>query len=109
MAVRSWFSTAVIPAEETGDPKGRIVTTNPNLTVLTHALVPKLSQAGNRATNYKHVGRAPHFAAITDMDTMAVVYARELTRWGIETSIIVPGAFTGGTNHFAHAGQRAGR
>jgi hypothetical protein len=29
---------------------------------------------------------------------------RELTRWGIETSIIVPGAFTGGTNHFAHAG-----
>jgi len=24
---------------------------------------------------------------------LAVVYARELTRWGIETSIIVPGAF----------------
>ena len=42
------------------------------------------------------------------MDAMAVVYARELTRWGIETSIIVPGAFTGGTNHFAHSG-RAGR
>jgi len=38
---------------------------------------------------------------------MAVVYARELTRWGIETSIIVPGAFTGGTNHFAHAGSPA--
>jgi hypothetical protein len=50
MAVRSWFSTAVIPAEETGDPKRRIVTTKPNLTVLTHALVPKLSQAGDRAT-----------------------------------------------------------
>src|SRR2546430_452765 len=32
---------------------------------------------------------------------MAVVYARELSRWGIETSIIVPGAFTGGTNHLA--------
>ena len=34
-------------------------------------------------------------------------------RWGIETSIIVPGAFTGGTNHFAHAGRpqtrRSGR
>jgi len=28
-------------------------------------------------------------------------------RWGIETSIIVPGAFTGGTNHFAHAGSPA--
>jgi len=36
-----------------------------------------------------------------------VVYARELTRWGIETSIIVPGAFTGGTNHFVHAGSPA--
>jgi NAD(P)-dependent dehydrogenase (short-subunit alcohol dehydrogenase family) len=24
---------------------------------------------------------------------------------GIETSIIVPGAFTGGTNHFAHSGK----
>jgi hypothetical protein len=41
------------------------------------------------------------------MDALAVIYARELTRWGIETSIIVPGAFTGGTNHFAHAGSPA--
>jgi len=47
---------------------------------------------------------APYFAAKAGMDALAVVYARELTRWGIETSIIVPGAFTGGTNHFAHAG-----
>lgn len=50
---------------------------------------------------------APYFAAKAGMDAMAVVYARELTRWGIETSIIVPGAFTGGTNHFAHAGSPA--
>jgi NAD(P)-dependent dehydrogenase (short-subunit alcohol dehydrogenase family) len=50
---------------------------------------------------------APYFAAKAGMDGMAVVYARELTRWGIETSIIVPGAFTGGTNHFAHAGSPA--
>jgi NAD(P)-dependent dehydrogenase (short-subunit alcohol dehydrogenase family) len=48
---------------------------------------------------------APYFAAKAGMDALAVVYARELTRWGIETSIIVPGAFTGGTNHFAHAGH----
>ena len=41
------------------------------------------------------------------MDAMAVVYARELVRWGIETTIIVPGAFTGGTNHFAHSGHPA--
>jgi len=50
---------------------------------------------------------APYFAAKAGMDAMAVIYARELSRWGIETSIIVPGAFTGGTNHFAHAGSPA--
>jgi hypothetical protein len=38
---------------------------------------------------------------------MAVVYARGLARWGIETSIIVPDAFIGGTNHFAHSGRPA--
>src|SRR5258705_9444049 len=48
---------------------------------------------------------APYFAAKAAMDRLAVAYAVELTRWGIETSIIVPGAFTGGTNHFAHAGS----
>jgi NAD(P)-dependent dehydrogenase (short-subunit alcohol dehydrogenase family) len=50
---------------------------------------------------------APYFAAKAGMDAMAVIYARELARWGIETSIIVPGAFTGGTNHFAHSGRPA--
>src|ERR1700732_3826113 len=50
---------------------------------------------------------APYFAAKAGMDAMAVIYARELTRWGIETSIVVPGAFTGGTNHFAHSGTPA--
>ena len=49
----------------------------------------------------------PYFAAKAAMDALAVVYARELARWGIETSIIVPGAFTSGTNHFAHAGKPA--
>jgi hypothetical protein len=42
------------------------------------------------------------------MDAMAVVYARELVRWGVVTTIVVPGAFTGGgTNHFAHSGRPA--
>ncbi|MGH8779763.1 SDR family oxidoreductase [Paraburkholderia sp.] len=50
---------------------------------------------------------APYFAAKAAMDAIAVQYARELSRWGIETSIIVPGAFTSGTNHFAHAGVPA--
>lgn len=48
---------------------------------------------------------APYFAAKAAMDVLAVNYARELARWGIETSIVVPGAFTGGTNHFANAGS----
>jgi NAD(P)-dependent dehydrogenase (short-subunit alcohol dehydrogenase family) len=50
---------------------------------------------------------APYFAAKAAMDAIAVQYARELALWGIETSIIVPGAFTSGTNHFAHAGHPA--
>jgi len=50
---------------------------------------------------------SPYFAAKAAMDSIAVQYARELTRWGIETSIIVPGAFTGGTNHFSHSGSPA--
>jgi NAD(P)-dependent dehydrogenase (short-subunit alcohol dehydrogenase family) len=50
---------------------------------------------------------APYFAAKAGMDSMAVSYAGELARWGVETSIIVPGAFTKGTNHFLHAGAPA--
>ncbi|CAB3766919.1 SDR family NAD(P)-dependent oxidoreductase [Paraburkholderia humisilvae] len=50
---------------------------------------------------------APYFAAKAAMDALAVQYARELSRWGIETSIVVPGAFTSGTNHFANAGTPA--
>ncbi|MEZ0222585.1 MAG: SDR family oxidoreductase [Tardiphaga sp.] len=50
---------------------------------------------------------SPYFAAKAAMDSLAVSYASELTRWGIETSIIVPGAFTKGTNHFAHSGKPA--
>jgi NAD(P)-dependent dehydrogenase (short-subunit alcohol dehydrogenase family) len=48
---------------------------------------------------------APYFAAKAGMDALAVAYSREPTRWGIETSIIFPGAFTRGTSHFANAGK----
>jgi NAD(P)-dependent dehydrogenase (short-subunit alcohol dehydrogenase family) len=48
---------------------------------------------------------APYFGAKAAMDAIAVSYAGELIRFGIDTSIIVPGAFTRGTNHFAHAGK----
>lgn len=50
---------------------------------------------------------APYFAAKAGMDALAVSYAAELARWGVETTIVVPGAFTSGTNHFAHAGHPA--
>jgi NAD(P)-dependent dehydrogenase (short-subunit alcohol dehydrogenase family) len=48
---------------------------------------------------------SPYFAAKAAMDSLAVSYASELSLWGIETSIIVPGAFTKGTNHFTNAGS----
>ncbi|WP_210583884.1 SDR family oxidoreductase [Streptomyces sp. GESEQ-35] len=50
---------------------------------------------------------APYFAAKAAMDALAVSYAAELIRFGIDTTIVVPGAFTSGTNHFAHAGSPA--
>lgn len=50
---------------------------------------------------------APYFAAKAAMDALAVSYSTELALWGIETTIMVPGAFTKGTNHFAHSGKPA--
>jgi NAD(P)-dependent dehydrogenase (short-subunit alcohol dehydrogenase family) len=50
---------------------------------------------------------APYFAAKAAEDALAVSYAAELARFGIDTTIIVPGAFTTGTNHYAHAGHAA--
>ncbi|WP_413797638.1 SDR family NAD(P)-dependent oxidoreductase [Streptomyces iranensis] len=46
----------------------------------------------------------PYFAAKAAMDALAVSYAAEVVRFGIDTAIVVPGAFTSGTNHFRHAG-----
>lgn len=50
---------------------------------------------------------AGYFAAKAGMDALASSYAAEVSRFGIESSIIVPGAFTKGTNHFKTAGQPA--
>ncbi|MCS7483952.1 SDR family oxidoreductase [Umezawaea endophytica] len=50
---------------------------------------------------------APYFAAKAAMDSIAVSYAAEVARFGIETAIIVPGAFTAGTNHFPNSGRPA--
>ncbi|WP_086694051.1 SDR family oxidoreductase [Streptomyces recifensis] len=50
---------------------------------------------------------APYFAAKAAMDSLAVSYAGELARFNIETTIVVPGSFTTGTNHFATGGHPA--
>ena len=49
----------------------------------------------------------PYFAAKAAVDALAVSYAAELTRFGIETTIVVPGSFVSDTNHFANAGRSA--
>jgi NAD(P)-dependent dehydrogenase (short-subunit alcohol dehydrogenase family) len=50
---------------------------------------------------------APYFAAKAAEDALAVSYAAELARFGVDTTIVVPGAFTTGTNHFTNAGRPA--
>ncbi|GAA1650030.1 SDR family oxidoreductase [Actinoplanes couchii] len=47
----------------------------------------------------------PYFAAKAAEDALAVSIAAEVSRFGIESTIVVPGSFTTGTNHYAHAGH----
>ena len=47
----------------------------------------------------------PYGAAKAAMDSLAVSLSYEVSRFGIETSIMVPGAFTRGTEHFPSAGK----
>ena len=49
----------------------------------------------------------PYAAAKAAMDSIAVTMSYELARFGIETAIMVPGAFTAGTAHFPNAGHPA--
>lgn len=46
---------------------------------------------------------SPHVAAKAGMDLLAGQYAQELTRWGIETSIVVSGQFAHDARRFSHA------
>src|SRR5262245_37994484 len=38
---------------------------------------------------------SPYFTTDTGVGAVAVAYSRELSRWGVETSIVVPGALNG--------------
>ncbi len=75
----------------------------PQLRRQRHGLLLWVGSSSTRGGTPPFLG--PYFAAKAAMDALAVSYAAELARWGIESSIVVPGAFTHGTNHFAHAGQ----
>jgi NAD(P)-dependent dehydrogenase (short-subunit alcohol dehydrogenase family) len=50
---------------------------------------------------------APYFAAKAGMDALAESYAADLIKFGIDTTIVVPGAYPSGTNHFLHASPPA--
>jgi NAD(P)-dependent dehydrogenase (short-subunit alcohol dehydrogenase family) len=68
-------------------------------------LVVWVGSSSSRGGTPPYLG--PYFAAKAAEDALAVSYAAELTRFGIETTIVIPGSFTSGTNHFAHAGHAA--
>jgi NAD(P)-dependent dehydrogenase (short-subunit alcohol dehydrogenase family) len=77
----------------------------PHMRAAKHGLLLWVSSSSSAGGTPPYL--SPYFAAKAAMDALAVQYARELSRWGIETSIVVPGAFTKGTNHFAHSGRPA--
>jgi len=75
----------------------------PQLRKQGHGLVAWVSSSSVKGGTPPYLG--PYFAAKAAMDSLAVSYAGELARFGVETSIIVPGAFTSGTSHFTNAGH----
>ncbi|MFE6481730.1 SDR family NAD(P)-dependent oxidoreductase [Streptomyces sp. NPDC057757] len=77
----------------------------PHLRARGHGLVLWVGSSSTRGGTPPYL--APYFAAKAAMDALAVSYAAELARFGIETTIVVPGSFTSGTNHFATGGHPA--
>jgi NAD(P)-dependent dehydrogenase (short-subunit alcohol dehydrogenase family) len=77
----------------------------PALRARRDGLVVWVGSSSSRGGTPPYLG--PYFAAKAAEDALAVSYAVELTRFGIETTIVVPGSFTSGTNHFANAGSPA--
>lgn len=77
----------------------------PHLRAQRHGLLVWIGSTSSRGGTPPYL--APYFAAKAAMDALAVSYAAELARFGIETTIVVPGAFTSGTQHFATGGHPA--
>ncbi|MFE4336242.1 SDR family NAD(P)-dependent oxidoreductase [Streptomyces sp. NPDC056831] len=79
----------------------------PHLRAQQHGLVLWVGSTSSRGGTPPYL--APYFAAKAAMDALAVSYAAELARFDIETTIVVPGAFTTGTDHFATGGHPSER
>lgn len=77
----------------------------PHLRARRRGLVIWVSSSSVKGGTPPYLG--PYFAAKAAEDSLAVSYAAELARFGVETTIVVPGSFTSGTNHFAHSGRPA--
>ena len=77
--------------------------TLPHMRGLGKALMVWVGSSSTRGGHPPFLG--PYFAAKAGMDALAECYADELARFGVETTIVVPGAFTKGTNHFGNAGR----
>jgi NAD(P)-dependent dehydrogenase (short-subunit alcohol dehydrogenase family) len=77
----------------------------PQLRKQGRGLVVWISSTGARGGTPPYL--APYFATKAAMDALAVGYAAELARWGIETSIIVPGLFPKTSSHYIHSGRPA--
>jgi NAD(P)-dependent dehydrogenase (short-subunit alcohol dehydrogenase family) len=77
----------------------------PHLRAQSDGLLVWVGSSSSRGGTPPYLG--PYFAAKAAMDALAVSYALEVARFGIETTIIVPGSFTHGTNHFASSGKPA--
>src|ERR687892_897073 len=75
----------------------------PHLRTQEDGLLVWVGSSSTRGGTPPYLG--PYFAAKAAEDSLAVSYAAELARFGIDTTIIVPGSFTTGTNHFANAGS----
>jgi len=77
----------------------------PHLRAQGHGLLVWVGSSSTRGGTPPYL--APYFAAKAAADALAVSYAAELARFGIDTTIVVPGAFTAGTRHFANGGHPA--
>ncbi|WP_236635905.1 SDR family NAD(P)-dependent oxidoreductase [Paracoccus aminophilus] len=75
------------------------------------AVLPAMRRAGRGLLIYTGSGinrlpdpfTGPYAASKAAGDVLAEVMALEVSRYGIETVIIQPGAYTSGTDHFKHA------